>query len=243
MSKVITEPEAKSLRPGVVAVLFDLNSTNVFVGHIYKPNAKIPHDWSTVEGGIDVKSGEAAWEAARRELFEEISLKNPIFMASLAEPITYAFDDDHPRYSGKSLSILFYGLVGQQGMTDLDLDPPDIEEEMAFTTGKFVDPAEARHLLKIGATDARQEFCDRLSDRIDEVYLAMQALSIQLNPDTEDFVRSLQADLIQFGDGYIIEEENTPFPPTQFVHPIPRQPSSLALAAGKQRKTIARLKS
>ncbi len=235
MTDSLTNVEDKPLRPGVVPVLFNLYSLNLFVGRIYDPESKIKQHWSTVEGGIDIKANETADAAARREFREEIGLKRPIFIAALTEPMAYTFDD-HARYGGKSLVVLFYGFVPGPRQY-LDLDPWDSSEEMAFSSGRFVDPANARKLLKIGADADRQDFCDRFADRIGEVHLALQFSRVQYTRKTARLVgpgilvRRTQDMLLTHGNGYTVQEENTPLPSTRMPQlSVPSTPSFLSMS-------------
>lgn len=149
----------KPYRQGVVAIIIDKVTGKVLVGKIHPDRRKdIRHHWSLVEGGID--AGETPEAAAERETREEVGLKAPILIARSIGEIRYRFDNDHPRYVGKCLTLVV--LIVDSRKHNPDLDPGIDHEGPSFAEVRWLTADDAARFLSAGSTNGRRAFCTKL---------------------------------------------------------------------------------
>lgn len=98
---------------------------DVFIGRRKKErgsSALSGHDWQMPQGGID--EGESPLEAAKRELYEETSVKNITVIAEAPDWLTYDFPPEASgrwggRYRGQKQKWFLFRLDGDDGEVEI----------------------------------------------------------------------------------------------------------------------------
>lgn len=169
-------PSEKPYRHGIVAVIIDRETQKVLVGKIHPGRKKnVRHVWSTVEGGIN--KGETPEAAAQREVNEEVGLTAPVHRFESAGEIHYLFNDEHPAYKGKSLTVFLCVVDSETFIPNLNSgsDP----EGPSFQEVRWIKAEDVESLLKEDASEARAAFCEQLAAQILAMTTAIQAHGVE----------------------------------------------------------------
>ena len=216
-SRSKVEPE-KPYRPGIVAIIIDRTTGEVLVGKIHADRRKdIRHHWSLIEGGID--AGETPEAAARREAHEEVGLTAPILIARSTREIRYRFDDRHPRYAGKSLTLVV--LIVDSRNHQPDLDPGIDHEGPSFAEVRWLTADDAARFLSTNSAEGRRAFCEELTAHIKDATQALQRAQKAVgSQDVAAIIVATQNNLVATGHYSATKTAQRP-------DSSPRAPSSL----------------